>query len=382
MQKIKVLFLIHDLGQGGAEKVLVNLVNNLNTERFEIHVISLFGGGVYEKELRSHIKYKSLCKKVFRGNRMIVKFLPPALLHSLCVKEQYDIEIAFLEGSISKIISGCKNSHTKTISWIHTDQRNYKGAISYFKNKKDADSCYNSFDCIVGVSESVKNRFMQNFPSAKQPVVLYNVFETDQIKKLSEEEVTDWSFSDEEINVVTVGKVIKSKGFERYARIFLRLRKEGIPVHFYIIGSKVDREETEKINRIILNSNEGEYFTFLGYKKNPYKYMKCCDLYVCPSFQEGFSTASTESLVVGVPVCTTNVAGMYEMLGANNEWGIVADNDEDSLYEAINRLITTPSLLQYYKGKAKERGVVFSKENTVNAVEKVLLDLYENRGEN
>ena len=76
MQKIKVLFLIHDLGQGGAEKVLVNLVNNLNTERFEIHVISLFGGGVYEKELRSHIKYKSLCKKVFRGNRMIVKFLP------------------------------------------------------------------------------------------------------------------------------------------------------------------------------------------------------------------------------------------------------------------------------------------------------------------
>ena len=42
----KVLFLIHDLGQGGAEKVLVNLVNNLDSSLFDITVMSLFAGGV------------------------------------------------------------------------------------------------------------------------------------------------------------------------------------------------------------------------------------------------------------------------------------------------------------------------------------------------
>lgn len=42
----KILFLIHDLGQGGAEKVLVNLVNNMDPQKYEIHVTAIFGGGV------------------------------------------------------------------------------------------------------------------------------------------------------------------------------------------------------------------------------------------------------------------------------------------------------------------------------------------------
>ena len=48
---MKILFLIHDLGQGGAEKVLVNLVNNMDHEKFDITVIALFGGGVNEQFL-------------------------------------------------------------------------------------------------------------------------------------------------------------------------------------------------------------------------------------------------------------------------------------------------------------------------------------------
>ena len=56
----KILFLINDLGQGGAEKVLVNLVNNMDPEKFEIHVTALFGGGVNEQFLKPHIRYRTL----------------------------------------------------------------------------------------------------------------------------------------------------------------------------------------------------------------------------------------------------------------------------------------------------------------------------------
>ena len=48
----KILFLIHDLGSGGAEKVLVNLVNNMDRTKFDISVIALFGGGINEQRLR------------------------------------------------------------------------------------------------------------------------------------------------------------------------------------------------------------------------------------------------------------------------------------------------------------------------------------------
>ena len=112
--------------------------------------------------------------------------------------------------------------------------------------------------------------------------------------------------------------------------------------------------------------------TFLGYQTNPYKYVAKCDLFVCASHSEGFSTAATEALIVGTPVCTVEVSGMKEMLGENNEWGIVTENDEDALYQGIKRLLDTPAELAHYKEKATLRGKNFSTENTVRAVEEML----------
>ena len=69
--------------------------------------------------------------------------------------------------------------------------------------------------------------------------------------------------------------------------------------------------------------------TLLGYQTNPYKYVAGCDLFVCSSYAEGFSTAATEALIVGTTVCTVEVSGMKEMLGENNEYGIVTENSEE-----------------------------------------------------
>ena len=98
-------------------------------------------------------------------------------------------------------------------------------------------------------------------------------------------------------------------------------------------------------------------------------------MFVCASYAEGFSTAATEALIVGTPVCTVEVSGMKEMLGENNEWGIVTENDEEALYQGIKRLLDDPELLTHYKEKAAERGRTFSTENTVKAVEEMLLSL-------
>ena len=98
-------------------------------------------------------------------------------------------------------------------------------------------------------------------------------------------------------------------------------------------------------------------------------------LFVCASHSEGFSTAATEALILGTPVCTVEVSGMKEMLGTHNEWGIVTDNDEEALYRGIRQLFTDPDLLASYRKKADSRGQTFSTENTVRAVEEMLLSL-------
>ena len=72
---------------------------------------------------------------------------------------------------------------------------------------------------------------------------------------------------------------------------------------------------------------------------------------------------------------TVEVAGMKEMLGENNEYGIVTENNEEALYEGIKSLLDNPDLLKNYKEKAVERGKFFSTEKTVKAVEDMILSL-------
>ena len=114
----KILFFIHDLGQGGAEKVLVNLVNNMDQTKFDITVLSLFGGGVNEQFLKKSIRYQTVFSKVFPGNSHIMKLCTPKQLHRLFVKENYDIEVSYLEGPTARIISGCPKKETKLVSYI------------------------------------------------------------------------------------------------------------------------------------------------------------------------------------------------------------------------------------------------------------------------
>ena len=101
----KILFLIHDLGQGGAEKVLVNLVNNMDFSKYEITVMTLFGGGVNEQFLSEKVKLINIFSNTIPGNSKLMKFFSPAILHKLFIKDFYDVEIAYLEGPSARIIS-------------------------------------------------------------------------------------------------------------------------------------------------------------------------------------------------------------------------------------------------------------------------------------
>lgn len=366
---IKVLFLIHDLGQGGAEKVLVNLVNNLDRTKFDITLISLFGGGISEQFLNKDIKYRSIFLKNIPGNSKIMKLFSPEQLHKQFIKDVYDIEVSYLEGPAARIVSGCKNPATKLISWIHVEQHTEEIAAKAFRSFKESAKCYCRFDKIVCVSESVKTDFLKIYPMLNGADVLYNTNETDQIL-VQKEELVEAKFLEEEcIRLCGVGKIMPIKGFDKLARIHKRLINDGLKVHTYVLGTG---SEQENIERYLRQEEIDDTFTFLGYQTNPYKYVSKCDLFVCSSVAEGFSTAATEALIVGTPVVTTPVAGMEEMLGKNNEYGVITEMSEESLYTNIKELVLDYQKLNYYKKQAALRGKYFSKENTVKAVEKYI----------
>ena len=370
---IKVLFMIPNLGHGGAEKVLVNLVNHMDKRKFNITVMTLYDEGVNKKFLSEEVNYRTCLHKSFTGVSQFLKLSTPEKLYSKFVKGEYDIVVSYLEGQTARIVSGCQNPNTKLVSWIHVEQHTKKNAARAFRNFKEMNRCYLKFDKTICVSYFVQKDFC-SLITVKNAEVLYNTIESDKICQLSNEDVETDIFNKEEIKICGIGTLKKSKGFDRLLRIHKKLYDQGYPVHTYILG---EGEEKKSLEKFVQNEGIKKTVTFLGYKTNPYKYLKKCDLFVCTSFAEGFSTAATEALIVGTPVCTVEVSGMKEMLGENNEYGIVTSNNEKDCYLAIKRLLDNPELLQYYKMQALKRGKKFDTDNTVKAVEKMFLEIME-----
>lgn len=96
--------------------------------------------------------------------------------------------------------------------------------------------------------------------------------------------------------------------------------------------------------------------------------MKAADLFVCSSIHEGYSTAVTESLVVGTPVVTTLCSGMVELLGAHNEYGIITENDNESLYVAVKQIISDKSMYARYKSATQAKKVELLNADNVTPV--------------
>ncbi|WP_319995448.1 glycosyltransferase [Trichococcus shcherbakoviae] len=371
----KVLFLIPSLSHGGAEKVLVNLVNNLDEGKYDITVKTILDIGINKQYLANNIKYKSIFKKNFRGSTWFLKLFPLNLAYRLFVEDGYDIEIAYLEGASVRLISEANEKYkSKKIAWIHTEFYNESDLAIGFRNYKEGKKCYENLDQIICVSDMVMKGFMKVSDVGHSIKVLYNTIETRKIREISNELVSDIKFNPDIINICSVGKIIPSKNFIALARIHKKLLDEGLENHFYILGIG---PEQKNIEAFLEQNGIKDSFTFLGYKDNPYKYVSKCDLYVCSSLREGYSTAVTESLIVGTPVVTTLCSGMKEMLGENNEYGIITENNEVALYEGIRQMLNDPGLLNYYKRKAIERGDFFSTERTVEAVEELLDNLSE-----
>lgn len=143
---------------------------------------------------------------------------------------------------------------------------------------------------------------------------------------------------------------------------------EDLKYDLIIVGDGPDRE---KLTKYINDNNLNNSVYLLGSKSNPYKYIKNSDLFVCSSRWEGFSTVISEAVILEKPVITTRVSGTEELF-LNNKYGLITENNEESLYEGLKNIITNKELYIYYKNKVKERSVFFEQEILVNRIEKII----------
>ncbi|MGN1419459.1 MAG: glycosyltransferase [Acutalibacteraceae bacterium] len=378
----KILFMLNSLHGGGAEKVFQNVINNLDSKKYEIILYTMHPEKIedyisYKGKLSYNSVFNSIKSKTAFGGKFsgfLSKIKGKIFVHCssktfyrLFIREKADVEIAFIEGESTKIISGSTNKKSKKYAWVHTDLEKNPWTEFLYRSTEDEKEHYLAFDKILCVSDSVRDSFIRKYHFDGERVrTQYNPLDRNDILKKSEEK-TELS-NHTRLRMITVGRLVEQKGYDRLIRIADRLKKDGFSFELLILGEGTERAKLEKMIR---DFNLEKDIILLGFQENPYCYMKESDLFVCSSRTEGFSTVVSEAIVLGLPVISTDCAGVHEVFG-NFECGIITKNDEDDLFEALFETLSHPERLKYFAEQSTQRGKCFSLEKAMKEIENLL----------
>mgnify|MGYP002549754083 CR=1 FL=1 len=373
----KVLFFLESLAGGGAEKVLTDIVCNLDKSKYDITVCTVADKGVYEEKVKSCCKYQSFIKtdsynrgifgklSVWLKTKIIYK-LPANIVYKLFIKDKYDIEIAFIEGFATKFIANSCNPKSKKIAWVHTDMNKNSYADISYSNISNQIKCYKKYDKIICVSNYVKEVFEKKFFKSDSVVVCYNpVDESNILKKASEP--CDIKKS-EGLLLGTVGRLTEQKGYLRLLKCINEVKKINDDFYLWIIG---DGKERPILEEYINQNNLKENVKLLGFHSNPYKYLVCCDVFICSSYAEGFSTAATESLILGKPIFTVECSGMRELFG-KYKCGEIVSNTDEALLSMLKKIVTGTYNIKSYLNDIEKRKNDFKLKERIIDIENLL----------
>lgn len=368
-----VSILLEDILKNVSSKIKIDLmILNNNGKCFESlpnNVNVLYGTkffdiiGIHLKSMVKNYQITKIIKKIY-----LIFLMKTGLIKYQIIRERkkmnlpkYDIEIAFKDGFTS-CFTGYGDSKEK-VQWIHSDY----SKVDYLKNyQKQYIKLFDLFTKVVAVSEPVKHNFNAIYGQKEKTIVINNLIDTDKIIKRSKENTP--KLSDAKLNIITVGRLHKDKNFDGLIKVIARLKSEGIfkNMHLSIIGAG---DEIDNLVSLINDLKLEKDVTLLGNQSNPFQYLKSADLFVLSSKHESFGNVVIEALTLNVPVVSTKVATMHEML--TSDYGIIVENSNEGLYEGLKKVLTDTNKIKKFKENLK-KNYTYDNEKIINDIEKLL----------
>lgn len=355
--KRSILFCCYGLGMGGIEKCMINLLNELDTEKYEIDVLPMnpcydllpllhgkvtilnpFDYVMNTTDTAAALKHQGLSlNKIIKYVKYVMfRFVNkwgyrPWRLFCAPAKE-YDIAVAYAHvGYVPYYVIDCVNAKKKYM-WHHEGRylkgRNYNLDKEYFSK----------FDSIVAVSKDDKKVLLEAFPELKNSIkVIYNIIPYSEIISKSCESIELIPKTDK-IKITTVGRLTKQKGPDILVDVAIKLKKANIPFVWYWIG---DGDQKNYMQSQIKKNNLSDDVILWGNQTNPYPFIKWCDIYVQPSYYEAFCTTTMEAQVLEKPIIVTDVCGMHEQF-INGYNGLIVPINSQEIFQQILALANNP----------------------------------------
>ena len=365
----KLLIHMGSLNIGGAEKSLVSLLNLLPDDKYEIDLLLLKDEGAFRDSVPEHVNVLSVdfpyeCLAVSpknikyylnKGIRYFIKKLYSLVKlktrrylsmdqvlweiwrYEIPVHDkQYDAAISYIEGIPNYYVLE-KIKAARKIIWVHNEYSklgyNADYDLTYFQNA----------DAIVTISELCRSCLINTFPSiASKFHVLENLTDPSLIKKMAEQEIDDPQFTIQYdgLKILSIGRLHPQKQFDLAIKAARIIKDSGIRFKWYIIGEGSLRHELEQQIRESLLTED---VLLLGVRKNPYSYMKLCDIVVQSSLYEGKSIVVDEAKILNKPIVATRYETVYDVI-ADYKTGVISDMTPKSLAASILEVYSNISL--------------------------------------
>ena len=320
MEKIKIIHIITSLNIGGAEKLLLDLVKNLDKEIYEVKITTVVGGGILIREFEeAGIEVKIFKKKSRLGLEVIWKISrylrkeKPQIVHTHLFGGDTWGRIAAILARVPLIISTEHNTNVDE----GISKRLVKKFLSFFTAK------------IVAVSETVKAySVLKDHISKKKIEVILNGVNLDKFLSISQKE-----FGDPPI-IGIVGRLEEQKG-HKYLFEALNLLKV-IPWTLWIIGEGSRRAELERLAK---NLDLRERVMFLGVRDNIPEILDKMDIFVLPSLWEGLSLALVEAAASAKPIVASKIGGIEEIVENEKTGLLIEPKNVKSLTDGLERIL-------------------------------------------
>jgi glycosyltransferase involved in cell wall biosynthesis len=419
-EKIKLLFIIPSLAGGGAERVCVNIYKGLkNYENYKIYLV------LFQKILKYEIEDEEIISMDIKGSPNILGKIKNFLLRFyrlLKIKKEInpDVCISFLESAdFLNLIT--KFGRHKVILTIHNTMSEYfKQFYDDSFSKKLASFVFNNSykflakkaNLIICASHGIAKDFAESYNVDSSKIkVIHNPINLNEIEKFCEENLNQYKLIFKHPVLVTAGRLTKQKGQWYLLRVFKALKEKHKDLKLVILGEgelkdylvKLSEElglKTYVWDRDKLSVDFDVYF--LGFQKNPFKFIARSKLFVFPSFWEGFGNVLVEAMACGVPVISSDCrSGPREILAPNTDFNYQTQKPEFAEYgvlmpvfeikyktanepleereimwvETIDKLLEDEDLRKHYSEKAKQRAEDFRIEKIVEEWNKCLLNL-------
>ena len=326
---IKLLVFAPNFNGGGAERVLINYLCDLDKSKYSITLVLVEKKGVLLTLVPEHVNLISLGKRktiyCIPALRKLINSLNVDIVYSTLIRTHIVLNLAIL---------GIENKPKLILRSPNSPKLLRENKQLGFFQSKLLNFAYKKADTVIAQTPEMKDELNKyNFVELEKVKVFINPLNTNFIDKQSNVEYPP--FSREKINVVASGRLIEQKGFDVLIDCFKSVVENNSSFHLHILGEDVSGKLNSLLNRCeILDLSNN--VTFHGFQKNPYIFYKNADLYVLSSRWEGMPNTVIENLYLQTPVVATKCIPFLNQLIENgkNGWLVEVDN-KDELAAAI-----------------------------------------------